>query len=350
MAREAGVSQATVSVVLSGSPGPIQISSATRSRVLAAAERLGYVPNHAAQSLRRRRTRSIALINPAPDNPYFAEVVAGAQVAAEAAGYSVFVAAVPTPGAALQILSHLNAGTSDGVIVGSRDPAILNELRHAIRRGVAAVALQFAGEPAPVPVVRTDKEAGGYIATHHLIELGHRRIAHLMDGGAYARHPAERTAGYVRALDDAGIAARPEWIVECLNSLAGGDAGMRALLERPGPRPTAAFVFNDQMAIGALHALHVRGMRVPEDFAVVGFDGIALGAYTNPGLTTIEQPRADIGRRAVELVFDLLDRRSSEAQEVTLPLRLLVRESCGASRQSGAAARVLIDGPLPGEG
>src|SRR5947199_6534699 len=116
VARTAGVSQATVSLVLSGSASAIRISSTTQLRVMETAERLGYIPNHAAQSLRRRRTRSITFISPAPENPYFAEVVAGAQVAAEAAGYSVFVAAVPTPEAARQILWHLNAGTSDGVI------------------------------------------------------------------------------------------------------------------------------------------------------------------------------------------------------------------------------------------
>ena len=336
VAREAGVSQATVSVVLSGSASPIRVSTATRSRVLAAAERLGYVPNHAAQSLRRRRTRSITFINPSPTNPYFAEVVAGAQTAAEEAGYSIFVAAVPTREAALQILWHLNAGTSDGVILGSRDPAVLTELRHALRRGVAAVALQFAGDDVdrrPVPVVRTDKEAGGHLATHHLIQLGHRRIAHLMDAETYARSAAERTAGYRRALAEAGIDFQPDWLVEGTNSVAGGDACLRALLARRGPRPTAAFVFNDQMAIGALHALRRLGLRVPEDMAIVGFDGIGLGAFTNPELTSVEQPRPEVGRRAVELIFDQLDGRSaSTPREVTLPLRLVVRESCGASR------------------
>ena len=337
VAREAGVSQATVSIVLNGSPSRIRVSPATRSRVLAAAERLGYVPNHAAQSLRSRRTRSITFINPAPDNPYFAEVVAGAQAAAEEAGYSIAVAAVPTREAALHILWQLNAGTSDGVIVGSRDPAILTELRAAIGRGVAAVALQFAGDAPLVPVVRADKEAGGYMATHHLIQLGHRRIAHLMDSEPYARHPAERSAGYRRALAAAGITFEPAWLVAAPNSYAGGDAAIRALLERPGQRPTAAFVFNDQMAIGALHALRRRGLRVPDDMAIVGFDGIALGAFTNPELTTVEQPRPDVGRRAVELIFDLLDGRVQLPHAVTLPLRLVVRESCGASKELGGA-------------
>ena len=334
VAREAGVSQATVSVVLNGSATAIRISDDTRARVMAAADALGYVPNHAAQSLRRRRTRSITFISPAPENPYFAEVVAGAQAAAQEAGYSVFIAAVPTAQAARQILWHLNAGTSDGVIFGSRDPSVGGELRHAMRRGLVGVALQYApwDDQQLVPVVRTDKHAGGYLATRHLIQLGHRRIAHLVDAAHYAHLPAERTAGYRRALAEAGIEFQPDWQVEGTNSVAGGDACMRLLLQRPGPQPTAVFVFNDQMAIGALHALRKLGLRVPEDMAVIGFDGIGLGAFTNPELTSVEQPRAEVGRRAVELIFDLLAGKYTTSREVTLPLRLVIRESCGASK------------------
>ena len=331
MARHAGVSQATVSIVLNGTTTPIRVSPATRSRVLAIADHLGYVPNHAAQSLRRKRTRSLTFINPSPENPYFAEVVAGAQMLAEGAGYSVSVANVPTREAAVHILAHLNAGTSDGVIVGSRDPRVLAELAPAIRRGLAVVALQLDAEESDVSVVRTDREAGGYMASQHLIRLGHTRIAHIMDAAAYARRPSERTAGYQRALREAGIQPEAEWIVRGTNTVAGGDASMRALLERGGPRPTAVFAFNDQVAIGALHALRKLGLRVPEDMAVVGFDGIGLGAFTSPELTTIEQPRYDVGQRAVELLFAMLDGEPSSPTHVTLPVRLVVRESCGAS-------------------
>jgi LacI family transcriptional regulator, repressor for deo operon, udp, cdd, tsx, nupC, and nupG len=334
VARRAGVSQATVSVVLNGSATPIRISDETRARVVAAAAALGYVPNHAAQSLRRRRTRSITFISPAPDNPYFAEVVAGAQAAAQEAGYSVFIAAVPNARAARQILLHLNAGHSDGVIFGSRDASVGYELRHAMYRGLMGVALHYApwDDQQLVPVVRTDKEAGGYLATRHLIRLGHRRIAHLVAGDHYAHLPRERTAGYRRALAEAGIEFQPEWLLTGTNSVAGGDACMRALLERPGPPPSAAFVFNDQMAIGALHAVRKLGLRVPEDIAIVGFDGVGLGAFTNPELTSVEQPTAEIGRRAVEVIFDLLDGKYVTSRELTLPLRLVIRESCGASK------------------
>jgi DNA-binding LacI/PurR family transcriptional regulator len=324
-----------VSIVLNGTSTLIRVSPATQARVLAVASHLGYVPNHAAQSLRRNRTRSLTFINPSPANPYFAELVAGAQAAAEQAGYSVTVANVPTREAAVQILAHLNAGTSDGVIVGSRDPRVLAELAPAIRRGLAVVALQSDTDEPHVAIVRTDREAGGYLATRHLIELGHRRIAHLMDNAAYARRPAERTAGYRRALQEAGIDVGPDWLVPGTNTVAGGDASMRTLLERGGPRPTAVFAFNDQMAIGALHALRTRGLRVPDDMAIVGFDGIALGAYTTPELTTVEQPSGEVGKRAVEVLFDLLDGDSSSPTRVTLPVRLVVRESCGASSKQG---------------
>jgi DNA-binding LacI/PurR family transcriptional regulator len=337
VARHAGVSQATVSIVLNDTKTPIRVSSATRSRVLASADMLGYVPNHAAQSLRRQRTRGITFINPSPENPYFAEIAAAAQATAETAGYSISMVAIPTREAAVQILAHLNAGTSDGVIVGSRDPRVLAALSAGIRRGLAVVALQVDTEDLQVPVVRTDREAGGYLATRHLLELGHRRIGHLMDAAAYARRPTERTAGYRRALAEEEIEVNPSWIVQGGNTVVGGDASMRALLGRGTPLPTAVFAFNDQIAIGALHALRTCGLRVPEDMAVVGFDGIALGAFTTPELTTVEQPRAEVGKRAAELVFELLDGSPSSPAHVTLPVRLVVRESCGASNRGRSA-------------
>jgi DNA-binding LacI/PurR family transcriptional regulator len=229
---------------------------------------------------------------------------------------------------------HLNAGHSDGVIFGSRDARVVYELRQAMYRGLVGVALHYtpSHNQQQVPVVRTDKRAGGYLATQHLIQLGHRRIAHVVDAEHYAHLPGERTEGYHRALAEAGIEFQPDWLVSGTNSVAGGDACLRVLLERPGPRPTAAFVFNDQMAIGALHALRKLGLRVPEDMAIVGFDGIGLGAFTNPELTSVEQPRAEVGRRAVELIFDLLDGKYVTSRQLTLPLRLVIRESCGASR------------------
>ena len=319
-----------MSIVLNSTNTPIRVSSATRLRVLAAADALGYVPNHAAQALRRKRTRSITFVNASPENPYFVEVVAGAQQVAETAGYSISVANVPTREAALQILAHVNAGTSDGVIVGSRDPRVLAELAPAIRRGLAVVALQFDGDDPNIGIIRTDREAGGYLATRHLLDLGHRTIGHLTDASAYARRPAERTAGYRRAMAEAGIEVRSEWVVAGANTVAGGDACMRELLERRGPRPTAVFAFNDQMAIGALHALRMLRLRVPEDVAIVGFDGIELGAYTTPELTTVEQPRTELGQRAVGLVLDWLDGAPSSPTQLTLPVHLVVRESCGA--------------------
>jgi DNA-binding LacI/PurR family transcriptional regulator len=207
-----------------------------------------------------------------------------------------------------------------------------------MRRGLVVVALQFDGDDPHIGVIRTNREAGGYVATRHLLDLGHHAIGHLTDASAYARRPAERTAGYRRAMAEAGIEVRPEWIVTGANTLAGGDASMRELLERPGPRPTAVFAFNDLMAIGALHALRTSGLRVPDDMAVVGFDGIDLGAFTTPELTTVEQPRSEVGQRAVGLVLDWLDGTPSGPTQVTLPVRLVVRESCGASSIRGRSA------------
>jgi DNA-binding LacI/PurR family transcriptional regulator len=148
---------------------------------------------------------------------------------------------------------------------------------------------------------------------------------------------SDRLQGYRRALAEAGIAFDPAWVVKGETTLSGGYALMQALLARPGPRPTATFCVSDLAAIGALRALYEAGIRVPEDMALAGFDGILLGQYTTPALTTMNQPRAEMGRLAAEMLFDLLEGGQQLPREHVLAAELLVRESCGAAARIGRA-------------
>ncbi|MBO1905412.1 LacI family DNA-binding transcriptional regulator [Microvirga sp. 3-52] len=328
VARLAGVSQATISLVLNGRASNVRISDETRDRVIAAAAQLGYTPNHAARSLRQRSTKIITFVLPALDNPYYSDVISAAQVTAQQHGYAVSV--IPTrarPGG-FHALSLLQGAAFDGIIVAGHENCAAPELLQLAARGVAVVVLQQHGPDLAIHSVSVDLEAGGYLATRHLIGLGHRRIAHVMEELPPSDTRRDRIDGYRRALFEAGLSFDPSLVVITENSMAGGCKAIEQLLLSHQP-PTAAFMYNDQMAVGALHALRTHGLRIPGDFAVVGFDGLAVGQFTAPPLTTIDHPRGDLGRLAVETLIGAIEKKSLEARERMLPVKLLVRESCG---------------------
>jgi DNA-binding LacI/PurR family transcriptional regulator len=338
VARTVGVSAATVSVVLNGRDRAVGISEATRAAVVATSERLGYRANHAARSLRRKYSNVISLLVQDLANPCFVDIAVAARAAAEERGYEVNVVGAGAVDAELRALDRLRGDGSDGVIVatgrhGTR-PAALALLRDLVGRGLPAVVLLDRSPDPRVPAIRVDVEMGACVAVEHLVGLGHRRIAHLAlhgDGPIEAEQTSQgdRYRGYRRALSDAGINADPAWLVRGIDTLAGGYAMMQQLLARPGRRPTAALVYNDLTAVGALRALRDAAIRVPDEMAVVGTDGIELGLYTDPALTTIDHPRVELGRRAVETLCAQIEGGPEPETERVLPVRLVVRESCG---------------------
>jgi DNA-binding LacI/PurR family transcriptional regulator len=333
VARRAGVSQTTVSLVLNDAGTQAGLSLATQARVRQAVAELGYTPNHAARNLRRQRTGIITFICPDLGNPYFAEVIVAAQSVAREEGYLVDIIAAGNEAEKLRAIDRLRGGISDGVISTAPTRAIWEALQELSARGIACLTLQDKGNNPTIPAVRIDLEMGGYIATRHLIECGYRQIAHVSGRQAYPLRARERVHGYQRALEEAGLPAAPAWLIEVPNSMAGGAAAIEAMLQRGGVLPEALFVFNDIMAVGVLHALRMRGLRVPVDMAVVGFDGIALGAFTTPTLTTVDHPRAELGRQAAASLIRLMrDPKQDTAPSVLLPGHLVVRESCGSSR------------------
>jgi DNA-binding LacI/PurR family transcriptional regulator len=332
VARLAGVSRATVSLVLNGHAKAIRISDQTRTRVTEVAEQLRYTPNHAARSLRRRSTKLLSFVLPTLDNPYFSEVVGAAQLAAQAHGYSVSVIPSRNDLAPFDIASILQSAACDGIIMAGHDNCGAADLGQLVERGVAVVVLQEKSSDPRIYSVSVDLEAGGYLATQHLIGLGHRSIAHVTERLRPDRRRHDRLDGYRRALREAGIGFDPRLVVTTANSMAGGAEALDCLMERADNRPTAAFLYNDQLAVGALHALRKRGMTVPRDFAVVGFDGVAVGAFTAPPLTTIDHPREELGRLAIEMLVAAIGGFASGVKNHLLPIKLVVRGSCGGDR------------------
>lgn len=328
VAELAGVSRSAVSLVLSGAGNQHGLSQATQDRVRSAAQVLGYTPNHAASSLRRRRTNTITFVTAELGNRYFADVLAAAEDAAHARGYAVNIVSARTQGDEADAIRRLCSGAADGLIIHGAACRVAGLQDRLLARGIACVLLQDPGLGGLVPCVRADIEGGGFMATRHLLQLGHCCIAHITDQRMAGQSVNERLQGYRRALADADIPFDPALVAAGENSPAGGAAALRALMAGSAGRPDAVFAFNDQMAFGAMHALASMGLRVPQDVAVVGFDGTDLGAYATPALTSIDHPRQELGRLAAEAVLDQLQGRAHPPDQV-LPVRLMVRQSCG---------------------
>jgi DNA-binding LacI/PurR family transcriptional regulator len=339
VARAAGVSTTTVSVVLNERHSTVRISEATRAAVKAAAVQLGYMPNQAAQSLRRQRTTMLTLLVGGLANPFFTDIAASVHANAALRGYELNIVDAYLLEAELQALDQLRNGSSAGVIVatgrhGTRGRAI-DALRELVRCDLPAVILCDRSPDPAIPAIRIDDEVGAYVVTTHLLSLGHKRIAHFSSrystlSADESSVESDRFQGYRRALTQAGVAYDPTWVAQGEPTMPGGYALTHELLARPGPRPTAIFCTDDLLAIGALRALYEAGLQVPDQMAVVGFDGILLGQFTTPALTTMDQPREQMGRLAAEMLFNLLDGHQPTPREQMLSAELLIRESCGA--------------------
>jgi LacI family transcriptional regulator len=308
------------------------VSDELRQRVLAAMDMLDYQPNALARSLRRRRTSTLGLIIPDTNNPYFAEVARGIEQAAFERDYTVILCHSDySLEREFQYVDVLRAERVAGAIwIPATESCEAAE--RLVEYGVPLVVLDRLTPDVQCPSVVADNYRGGYVATEHLISLGHRRI------GCIARpvglsHSQDRLLGHQAALCDYSLPNDEELIVKGGFRLEDGRQATFHLLGLEPP-PTAIFAYNDIMAIGALRAAHEQGLRVPQDFSVVGFDDIPQAAFACPALTTVSQPKLDMGRRGAELLLDLIDGdRPPVGADVPLEVRLVVRESTGPGPQ-----------------
>ncbi len=327
IAQAAGVSHSTVSRALADSP---LISEAARRRIQALAGKMGYVPNAQARGLVLGRTMTIGIVVTTIADPFVAEVVQGIESTAHAHGYGVILTGSDNdPEREAQSVEMLRARRADAVIVTSSRIGDLyqDDLQET---GVPVVLINSHNDQggARVVSISVDNRHGGYLATRHLLGLGHRRIAYVAGLPAHS-DDCDRCQGYGDALRDAGLARDERYTIAGDGRATGGERALPALLAL-APRPSAAFCYNDMTAIGLIAAARRAGLAVPQELAVVGFDDIPFAALTYPALTTVAQPKHEMGRRAVERALALLSGDATQPDHLSLQGQLIVRESSGA--------------------
>jgi LacI family transcriptional regulator len=321
VAARAGVSVATVSKVINGRYG---VAPATLAKVQAVIDELGYESSLVAQSLRSRRTNVIGILV-ADIEPFSAELLKGAGAAVRARGYELIVYSGSghgrdNSGWERRYISRLGGTLTDGIILVT--PTVVDA-----RDGAPLVAVDPHTGPSSLPSVHADNLAGAVAATGHLLELGHRRIGFLA-GRRDLESARQREQGYREALAAAGLPVDADLIRVGDYELEISAEPARQLLTL-ADRPTAIFAANDLSAIQTLHVAHELGLDVPGDVSVVGFDNIPESALIEPPLTTIDQSIQEMGRRAVELLVDLIEGDTAPPGQITLPTRLVVRRSSG---------------------
>ncbi|GAB3591660.1 LacI family DNA-binding transcriptional regulator [Angustibacter peucedani] len=326
VARDAGVSIATVSAALNDRPG---VAEPTRRRVVATARRLGWSPSLRGRSLSQQRAFSVGLViqrDPSviASDPFFAGFISGVEQVLEDGGYALVLQVAPTRARAVERYRRLAADHRvDGVFL--TDVSIPDSRFDLVRTlGIPAVAINATPRGRGISSVRQAHEPGISALLDHLLELGHRRIAHVSGPKDYI-HAHDRETAWRDHLVAARV--RPGALVQGDFSLAGGARAASALLKRR-PRPTAVFCANDLMAIGFIAKATEMGLSVPADVSVAGYDGIDFGAYARPSLTTVATAPHSLGVRAARTLLAMLD--GGEASHVdTEPTRLVVRASTG---------------------
>lgn len=325
VAKAAGVSQTTVSLVLSN-PETSAVPEETRQKVFDAVRALSYIPNSAARMLRTSRTRTLACIIPMITNPFYPAFVSGVQEMAEKHGYEVIVYNThSSQERETRYLQSVQEGRVDGVIgvffyIHARDLVPLFE------KNIPVVRMEVrsrSGGQWPLDNIYVDNASASFAAVSYLVDKGHKAIA-MITGPAGPRNA--RREGYLRALQSQTPMLDPQ-VVEVDNyTEVGGYQGMQQLLRSDAP--SAVFAANDLMAIGAMKAIRDAGLRIPKDIAVVGFDDIPAAQLVTPALTTIHQDQEGIGRRAAELLIERLEGKSpEEGRGVEMPFSLIQRES-----------------------
>jgi len=323
VARRAKVSTATVSHVINETRF---VSEELRARVYQAMEELDYRPNAIARSLRRKRTQDIGMIVPDVAYPFLAEVARGLEDRGFELGYSAILCESNSePEREAACVDLLRMKRVDGIVfVAAGENS--HHVRALIERGVPVVVCDRELPGVEVDTVIADNVGSGHQATDHLIRLGHRRIG-CIAGPQELCISNKRLAGYRRALEEHGLPLDQDIIVHGDFRCPGGYEAMGKLLALDDP-PTAVFACNDLMAMGAICAVSKRRLRMPEDVAIVGCDDIALAAFTNPSLTTVAQPKHEMGAAAVEMLVDRIEDAHKPPTKRVLPTELVIRDSC----------------------
>ena len=323
VARRARVSISTVSRVLNELD---RVHPQTRERVLAAMKDLNYQPSAYARGLAKQRSQTLGFVIPNISDPFFLEVVRGVEDVTTPAGYGLLVVSQPAATGDHRYMKLFTERRVDGLVLVAIDVRRAN-VEHMLRRHIpVALIQQDIGDD--LATFRVDNYGAACALTEHLLEHGRRRIAYIA-GSDHTPDNAERFRGLRDTLATAGLHLPPERLAKGDYLRGSGYHAMQALLQRAEP-PDGVFAANDQMASDALIAIRERGLRVPEDIALVGFDDVPLASYVIPPLTTARQPIYELGRQAALAVLGALD-GAPLAARVVLPVPIVIRHSCGCS-------------------
>ncbi|MEF2967622.1 LacI family DNA-binding transcriptional regulator [Paenibacillus sp. M1] len=325
IAKKTGFSPTTVSKVFNDYS---DVSAKTRRKILEAAEQLGYLPNAHARTLTTKRSWTIGVLYVEPSgagilHPYFAGVIEGFKQVATARGYDLMFISKDIGGKKRSYLEHCKIRGVDGIVVilpDYADPYFLELLDSSI----PCVLLDQESELKST--VCSDNLEGSLRAVEYLYRLGHRKIAHIGGGDTFSGN--RRLQGYMQAMEKLGLPVNPEHVIQGSfdYTVESGRAAMEQLL-RAGERPTAVFAAGDNLALGAMMALKERGMKVPGDMSVVGFDDIEMAKYLTPSLTTVRQDTYALGNRAADMLIYTIEGGEGIRTDI-LPVELVIRESC----------------------
>lgn len=323
VAERVGVTVSTVSRALSGGPG---VSPSVREAIRAAADEAGYVPNRAASNLRRQATTAVwGLLISDIQNTFFTGMVRAVEDAAQAAGYSIILCNSDEDVVKeAKYVDVLVAEQVSGLLITAEDER-RSSVQRALEAGVPVVSIDRRISTAAVDTVLVDNRDGARMAVAHLIEQGARRIAMLSGNEAITPH-VDRRAGYSDALAAAGIPEDPGLVVHAGPHNTGAIEGLRALFDR-SDRPDALFIANNPLTISAIPVLAQLGLEAPRDVLVACFDDLPLAAVVGHGLTVVDQPTYELGRRAAQLLLSRIHDPSSPVREHVLSPRLIVRGS-----------------------
>ncbi|MGH6762498.1 MAG: LacI family DNA-binding transcriptional regulator [Phyllobacterium sp.] len=335
IARQVGVSPATVSRALAGSS---LVAEPTLSRVREAAQKLNYRPNVSARNLRTQKSMAVLLVVRDVANPFYLEIFKGVDAAAREAGYSVLMGNTEDHSEReLEYFDMLRDGHADGMILmNGKLPSSYARNPEKVAGLPIVVALEVI-ENAKLPHVQIDNEAAARVAVQHLLSLGHRRIAHIC-GPIPEVMSVRRREGFRKAMQEAGFGIPERFEPVGDYTIQSGAELCRELYSRPNP-PSALFVGNDQMAFGAINELRRMGLSVPGDVSVVGFDDLFLSECFFPPLTTISQPRAEIGRHAMSQLLHVMN-GDDVAPLVEMPTALKIRNSTAPVSHNRIAAKI----------
>ena len=328
IAREAGVSKSTVSLVLQGS-GLIRPETAVRVRK--AIDDVGYVYNRGAANLRKAHSNVIGMVINDLTNPFFAEMAVGIERVFQSAGFVSFIAnTAENPVRQEEVLKSLMEQDVAGLIVSPAHGTSRDAFRRIETANIPVVFVMRRLAESRIPAITPDNRRGAALATMHLIGKGHRRLAFF---GGYADMSVcqERLGGFLEACDVNGIGPDDRLVLEGETNRKGGMACLETALGTAEP-PTAALCFNDAVAFGAILGLRKRGLEPGADFAVVGFDDVVEAQHYIPALTSVAVDTVGLGERAAHAVLKMIQSHTTRAEDHVGAVSLVVRESCGPDR------------------